>query len=68
MSKTLARNLILTIVLGTLPGVAVHADTTTLTSTVSADSVTGAEPVPTSPTQKPSSVITIVLTVLGVVL
>ncbi len=68
MSKTLARNLVLTLLLGTLSGVAAHAGTTTPTPTVSPDGVTGAEPVPTSPTQKPSNVITILLTVLAGVL
>jgi hypothetical protein len=68
MSKKLVRNLTLAVVLGTLSGVAVHAQTTSPISTVSTDSVTGADPVPTSPTQKPSAVIAIILLIVSAAL
>ena len=68
MSKKFARNLVLAVTLSALPGVAAHADTTSSTTTLSATSVTGADPVPTDPNQKPAGYITILLTVLGMAL
>jgi hypothetical protein len=54
--------------LSALSGVAAHAATTSFTTTLSATSVTGADPVPTDPTQKPAGYVTILLTMLGMVL
>jgi hypothetical protein len=68
MSKKYVRYLLVAFTLSTLYGVVAHADTTSPTTTVSADSVTGADPVPTDPSQKPSAYLTILLTVLGMVL
>jgi hypothetical protein len=68
MSNKFARNLALAFTLSALSGVASHADTTSSTTTLSATSVTGADPVPTDPNQKPAGYITILLTMLGMVL
>jgi hypothetical protein len=59
MYKSLTRRLVLAILLGTLSGTIAHADTTTPTPT----SVTGTDPVPTSP-----HVITVILTLLQTLL
>jgi hypothetical protein len=61
MHKSLTRRLVLAIVLGTLSGTIAHADTTTPSPTPT--SVTGGDPVPTSP-----HVITVILTLLQVLL
>ena len=62
MHKSLTRRLVLAMVLGTLSGTIAHADTTTTPSPTPA-SVTGGDPVPTSP-----HVITVILTLLQVLL
>lgn len=59
MYKSLTRRLVLAILLGTFSGTMAHADTTTPTPT----SVTGTDPVPTSP-----HVVTIILTLLQTLL
>jgi hypothetical protein len=59
MYKSLTRGLVLAILLGTLSGTIAHADTTTPTPT----SVTGTDPVPTSP-----NVVTVILTLLQTLL
>lgn len=61
MHKSLTRRLALAIVLGTLSGTIAHADTTTPSPTPA--SVTGGDPVPTSP-----HAITVILTLLQVLL
>jgi hypothetical protein len=61
MQKSLTRRLVLAIVLGTLFGTIARADTTTPSPTPT--SVTGGDPVPTSP-----HVITVILTLLQVLL
>jgi hypothetical protein len=61
MHKSLTRRLVLAIVLGTLSGTIAHADTTTPSPTPA--SVTGGDPVPTSP-----HAITVILTLLQVLL
>ena len=61
MQKSLTRRLVLAIVLGTLSGTIAHADTTTPSPTPT--SVTGGDPVPTSP-----HMITVILTLLQVLL
>jgi len=61
MHKSLTRRLVLAIVLGTLFGTIAHADTTTPSPTPA--SVTGGDPVPTSP-----HAITVILTLLQVLL
>jgi hypothetical protein len=55
--KSLTRQLVLAVLLGTLSGTIAHADTTTSTS------VTGTDPVPTSP-----HVVTVILTLLQTLL
>jgi hypothetical protein len=57
--KSLTRRLVLAVLLGTLSGTIAHADTTTQTPT----SVTGTDPVPTSP-----HVVTVILTLLQTLL
>jgi hypothetical protein len=57
--KSLTRRLVLAVLLGTLSGTIAHADTTTPTPT----SVTGTDPVPTSP-----HVVTVILTLLQTLL
>jgi hypothetical protein len=59
MHKSLTRPLVLALVLGTLSGTIAHADTTTPTPT----SVTGTDPVPTSP-----NVVTVILMLLQTLL
>jgi hypothetical protein len=59
MHKSLTRRLVLALVLGTLSGTIAHADTTTPTPT----SVTGTDPVPTSP-----NVVTVILMLLQTLL
>jgi hypothetical protein len=59
MYKSLTRRLALAILLGTLSGTIAHADATTPTPT----SVTGTDPVPTSP-----HVVTVILTLLQTLL
>ena len=61
MHNSLTRRLVLAVVLGTLSGTIAHADTTTPSPTPA--SVTGGDPVPTSP-----HAITIILTLLQVLL
>jgi hypothetical protein len=61
MHKSLTRRLVLAIVLGTLFGTIAHADTTAPSPTPA--SVTGGDPVPTSP-----HAITVILTLLQVLL
>jgi hypothetical protein len=61
MHKSLTRRVVLAIVLGTLSGTIAHADITTPSPTPT--SVTGGDPVPTSP-----HVITVILTLLQVLL
>jgi hypothetical protein len=60
MHKSLTRRLVLAIVLGMLSGTIAHADTTTPPPP---QSVTGTDPVPTSP-----NVVTVILRVLQTVL
>jgi hypothetical protein len=62
MHKSLTRRLVLGLVLGTLSGTIAHADTTTPSPTPA--SVTGGDPVPTSP----HAAITVILTLLQVLL
>jgi hypothetical protein len=59
MYKSLTRRLVLAILVGTLSGTIANADTTTPTPT----SVTGTDPVPTSP-----HVVTVILTLLQTLL
>jgi hypothetical protein len=59
MHKSLTRRLVLALVLGTLSGTIAHADTPPPTPT----SVTGTDPVPTSP-----HVVTVILTLLQTLL
>jgi hypothetical protein len=59
LNKSLTRRLVLAIVLGMLSGTLAHADATTPTPT----SVTGTDPVPTSP-----QVVTVILTLLQTLL
>jgi hypothetical protein len=59
MYKSLTRRLVLAILLGTLSGTIAHADTTT----PNPQSVTGTDPVPTSP-----HVVTVILTLLQTLL
>ena len=61
MQKSLTRRLVLAIALGTLSGTIAHADTTTPSPTPT--SVTGGDPVPTSP-----HMITVILSLLQVLL
>jgi len=60
MHKSLTCRLVLAVVLGTLSGAIAHADTTPSPTPLS---VTGGDPVPTSP-----SIVTVILTVLQEVL
>jgi hypothetical protein len=62
MHKSLTRRLVLAIVLGTLFGTIAHADTTTPPPSTP-QSVTGGDPVPTSP-----HIATVILTLLQVLL
>jgi len=59
MYKSIARRLVLALILGTISGTIAHADTTTPTPT----SVTGTDPVPTSP-----NVVTVMLVLLQTLL
>lgn len=63
MHKSLTRGLVLAIVLGTLSGTIAHADTTTPPPSPTPTSVTGGDPVPTSP-----KVVTVILTLLQTLL
>lgn len=60
MHKSFTRRLVLAVVLGTLSGAIAHADTTPSPTPLS---VTGGDPVPTSP-----GIVTVILTVLQAVL
>lgn len=59
MYRSLTRRVVLAIVLGTISGTIAHADTTTPTPT----SVTGTDPVPTSP-----HIVTVILALLQTLL
>ena len=63
MYKSLTRQLMLAVVLGTLSGTIAHADTTTPIPTPTPQSVTGTDPVPTSP-----HVVIVILTLLQALL
>jgi len=63
MHTSLTRRLVLAVVLGTLSGTMAHADTTTPAPSPSPQSVTGGDPVPTSP-----HLVIIILTVLQTLL
>jgi hypothetical protein len=63
MQKSITRGLVLAIVLGTISGTIAHADTTSPTQPPAPSSVTGGDPVPTSP-----HVATVILTLLQVLL
>jgi hypothetical protein len=63
MQKSFTRRLVLAIILGTLSGTIAHADTTTPPPPPTPSSVTGGDPVPTSP-----HVVTVILTLLQVLL
>lgn len=63
MHKSLTRGLVLAFVLSTLSGTIAHADTTTPPPPPTPSSVTGGDPVPTSP-----HVVTVLLTLLQVLL
>ena len=49
MHNSLTRRLVLAVVLGTFFGTVAHADTTTLPPSSTPHSVTGGDPVPTTP-------------------
>jgi hypothetical protein len=63
MHKSLSRRLLLAAVLGTLSGTIAHADTTTPPPSPTPGSVTGGDPVPTSP-----HAVMVILTLLQVLL
>jgi hypothetical protein len=61
MHNSLTGRLVLAVVLGTLSGTIAHADTTTPPPSSTPQSVTGGDPVPTSP-----HIVTVILTLLQV--
>ncbi len=63
MHNSLTRRLVLAVVLSTLSGTIAHADTTTPPPSSTPQSVTGGDPVPTSP-----HIVTVILTLLQVLL
>jgi len=63
MYKSLTRQLMLAVVLGTFSGTIAHADTTTPTPSPAPQSVTGGDPVPTSP-----HIVIVILTLFQVLL
>lgn len=63
MHKSLTRALVLAVALGTFSGTIAHADTSTSTPPAAPQSVTGGDPVPTSP-----HVVDVLLTLLQVLL